>query len=230
MKGRKGIALALVLGATIALLGCSSYASSGSSNYSPDRPSLSCDEVLASVIQRERVGDTAGAINGEMQFLSDNCPSQYDAVTGFISAKIGIASSGFEPCDLWPARVGDEATALIRAEGLCEGGGSSASDGGSGVSGQPGGGIPWNDAAAYVGTTQRVCGPLASLRSWNDDVFLNIGVDYPDASRFVIVIWDVGRVEWVAPGTTVCTTGQIVTYEGVVQIEQRDPGTVLIEE
>jgi len=183
---------------------------------------------MQSVLQRERVGDTAGAINGEMQFLMDNCPRQYDAVTGFMSAKISIASFGFEPCEVWPSRVGEDATALLRAEGLCESGGSSASGGGSQSSGQTGGGIPWNEAINYVGSTQRVCGPLATLRTDEDDVFLNIGRDYPDTGRFVIVVWDVGALDPIPSGKTLCTTGMITYWQGIAEIELRDPSRIEI--
>jgi len=185
---------------------------------------------MQSVLQRERVGDTAGAINGEMQFLMDNCPRQYDAVTGFMSAKISIASFGFEPCEVWPSRVGEDATALLRAEGLCEGGGSSASGGGSQGAEQPGGGIPWNEAVNYVGSTQRVCGPLRSQRPWEDSVFFNIGRDYPDPGRFTVVLWEVGLVETLEPGVTLCAEGLISSFEGVAQIELYDTASVEVGE
>jgi len=231
IHGRAGLALALLITGALALTACSSSAySGGSAANAPQSQSVSCDEVMQSVLQRERVGDTAGAINGEMQFLMDNCPSQYDAVTGFIAAKIGIASSGFEPCDVWPSRVGEEATALLRAEGLCEGGGNSANAGGSEQSGQPGGGIAWSEAGAHVGSTQRVCGPLRSQRPWENNVFLNIGLDYPDPGRFTIVLWEVGEVETLNPGVTLCVEGRITSYEGVSQIELYDPSRVEIWE
>lgn len=95
---------------------------------------------------------------------------------------------------------------------------------------QPGGGLPWDDAAEYIGTVQRVCGPLATIRNSSDDVFLNVGRDYPDASRFTIVLWDIGGVESIASGTTVCTEGLITSYEGVAQIELRSASDVEIWE
>ena len=73
---------------------------------------------------------------------------------------------------------------------------------------------------------QRVCGPLAGIGNSSDDVFLNIGRDYPDPDRFTIVIWDIGDVEPVAAGTTVCTTGQITQYEGVAQIQLRSTSDI----
>lgn len=93
---------------------------------------------------------------------------------------------------------------------------------------QPGGGLAWDEAAAFVGTVQRVCGPLMTIRSSTDDVFLNLGRDYPDSSRFTIVIWDIGEVESIASGTTVCAEGSITSYEGVAQIELDSASSVEI--
>jgi len=95
---------------------------------------------------------------------------------------------------------------------------------------QPGGGISWNEAAEYAGTTQRVCGPLAGGGNSDDDVFLNLGRDYPDIGRFQIVVWDIGSLESIAGGATLCTSGPITLYEGVPQIELVDPSLIDIYE
>jgi hypothetical protein len=223
-------ALTALVATVLALSACSPSGFAGGSDSQAQRPSASCEDVMQSVLQRERVGDTAGAINGEMQFLLDNCPSQYDAITGFIAAKIAIVNSGFEPCPVWPQRVGEAAAALLQNEGLCQPEQAPADTEESSSSGQPNGGTPWDQASGYVGTTQRVCGPLRSQRPWNDSVFLNIGRDYPDPGRFVIVLWDVGAVETISAGVMLCAEGQITSYEGVPQIELNDPGRVEIWE
>ncbi|TFB82283.1 hypothetical protein E3O21_01100 [Cryobacterium flavum] len=93
---------------------------------------------------------------------------------------------------------------------------------------QPGGGIPWNHAVDYAGSTQRVCGPLAGGGNSEDDVFFNLGRDYPDPERFQIVVWDVGDLEPIDGGVTLCTSGQITLYEGVAQIELTDPSLIEI--
>ena len=93
---------------------------------------------------------------------------------------------------------------------------------------QPGGGIPWNQALDHAWTTQRVCGPLAGGGNSEDDVFLNLGRDYPDPERFQIVVWDVGGLESIDGGVTLCTSGQITLYEGVAQIELSDPSLIEI--
>ncbi|MEJ1089399.1 hypothetical protein WDU99_13850 [Microbacterium sp. Mu-80] len=92
----------------------------------------------------------------------------------------------------------------------------------------PDGGTSWSEAARYAGQTLTVCGPLAGSGYSTDDAFLNLGLDYPDSGRFQIVIWDVGRLESIPLGATLCTTGRITLYEGVGQIELTDPGAVLI--
>jgi len=94
------------------------------------------------------------------------------------------------------------------------------------ASAQPDGGIPWDQAVEYAWTTQRVCGPLAGGGNSDDDVFLNLGRDYPDRQRFQIVVWDVGGLEPIDGGATLCTSGQITLYEGVAQIELTDPGLI----
>ena len=95
---------------------------------------------------------------------------------------------------------------------------------------QPGGGISWDQATDYAGSNQRVCGPLAGGGNSDNDVFLNLGRDYPDRDRFQIVIWDIGGLEPIAGGVTLCTAGVITLYEGVAQIELRDPSAIEIFE
>lgn len=90
------------------------------------------------------------------------------------------------------------------------------------------GSVDWSRAAAHVGRRTMVCGPLVNDGTSKDDVFLNLGLGYPDKDRFTIVIWDVGAVEEVQRGTTLCITGVVTLYDGVAQIETRDPGDVKI--
>lgn len=85
-------------------------------------------------------------------------------------------------------------------------------------------------AADDAGTTQRVCGPLAGSGNSNDDVFLNLGCHFPDAERFLIVLWDIGGLEPVPYGATLSTAGPVTLDEGVVQIELRSASLVEIYE
>ena len=60
---------------------------------------------------------------------------------------------------------------------------------------QPGGGISWSDTVSYFGSHQRVCGPFAGWGASDNDVFLNLGHDYPSLGRFQIELYDPTRVE-----------------------------------
>ena len=90
------------------------------------------------------------------------------------------------------------------------------------------GSIDWSEAVDHVGRRATVCGPLVNDGTSRDDVFLNLGRGYPDKKRFQIVLWDVGAVEEIPRGTTLCTTGVITLYRGVAQIELDDPSEVKI--
>ncbi len=79
--------------------------------------------------------------------------------------------------------------------------------------------------ASYAGTTQRVCGPLAGIGNSDDDVFLNLGRDYPDSARFRILIWDIGSVDPIPICATVCVTGRVGIYKGVAEIVLK-PGDI----
>lgn len=210
---------------TILLLtSCSSYQGSNI----PSEPSLTCDDVLATVVHRERTADTAGAINSELDWLGNNCATAYKTFVDYASAK-GVAEQfGPDTCDSWTQRIGRESVSLLSEDGLCSGGIAGSLGGTPVVKDQPGGGIAWNEAANYAGTTQRVCGPLAGAGNSNDAAFLDLGRDYPDSERFQIVLWGIGGVEPIPYGATLCTSGQITLFEGVAQIELRSASLVEI--
>lgn len=208
------------------LTSCSSYG--GGSNRS--EPSITCDGVLATVVHRLRTDDTAGAIDSELDWLGDNCSAAYDIFVDYVSTKGMAEQFGPDDCDSLTQYIGRESIALLREDGLCSSGTSGSLADAPAVENQPGGGIAWNEAVGYAGTTQRVCGPLSGNGSSNDDVFLNLGRDYPDPERFQIVLWDVGGVEPISYGATLCTSGQITLYEGVAQIELQSASLVEIYE
>lgn len=208
------------------LTSCSNY---GGSN-SRSEPSFTCDDVLATVVHRERTGDTAGAINSELDWLSNNCSGAYDIFVDYASAKGMAEQFGPDACDSLTQHIGRESIALLSEDGLCSGGAAGSLADAPEVENQPEGGIAWNEAVNYAGSTQRVCGPFAGSGSSNDDVFLNLGRDYPDPERFQIVLWDVGGVDPITSGATVCTSGQITLYKGVAQIELQSVSLVEIYE
>ncbi|SDK37326.1 hypothetical protein SAMN05216282_105139 [Cryobacterium psychrotolerans] len=222
-------ALSILLAAPLTVLlltSCSSYG--GSNNRS--EPSVTCDDALATVVERIRADDTAGAINSEIDWLSHNCTTEYDVFADYASTKGSAEQFGPDTCDSLTQYIGREAIALLSEDGLCSDGTAGSPVDASTVENQPGGEIAWNEAVNYAGTTQHVCGPLAGSGNSNDDVFLNLGRDYPDTGRFQIVLWDIGGVEPIPHGTTLCTTGEITLYEGVAQIELKSASLVEIYE
>jgi len=153
------------------------------------------------------------------------CPDQWDVFNDYSSEKTMAEQFGLDPCaNPYAHNIEPDAIQLLREDGFCTG--RSRSPLLSSTRPLPSGGIAWRDAAHKVGTNQRICGPLVSIRNSNDDVFLNLGYDYPDPGRFTIVIWDIGALEPIPSGTTVCTTGVISLFDGVLQIELRSASDV----
>lgn len=101
---------------------------------------------------------------------------------------------------------------------------------------QPSGAIAWNEAINHVGERATVCGLVAGTHwassSNGKPTFLNVGKDYPDSNRFTVVIWIQSRDNFPqAPevyylGKTICVTGLITEYEGIAQIEAKDPSQI----
>jgi len=224
--GRTGRLPLATLVMALALSGCSGV----DAGTGPPQAEVTCDDALATVVHRERTGDTAGAINSELDWLGDNCPTEYGTFADYASAKATTAQLGQDTCASWTQYIRQEAIDLLAEDGLCSNGVAAPVADPQGVEALPGDGILWSDASDYAGTTQRVCGPLAGIGSSTDDVFLNIGLDYPDPGRFTIVLWDIGGVEPIAAGAMLCTSGPITLYEGVAQIELRSASSVEIYE
>lgn len=216
------LAVALALCALFLTAGCSSY----SARTEQAESGATCDEVLASIVQRVRSDDTAGAINEEIDWLSRNCATQYDIATDYFSGR-GSLTGEFAGggCTSLVDYLRPEALALLTEEGLC---GNDPVPDAPDVAVPSGGGIPWNEAVGHAGTSQRVCGPLAGDGVSDDDVFLNLGLDYPDPGRFQIVLWDIGGLEPIPYGATLCTEGVITLYNGVAQIQLEDPSRIEI--
>ena len=61
----------------------------------------------------------------------------------------------------------------------------------------------------------------------DDGTFVNVGQDYPSASRFTFIFWDT-YLEPIDPGATICGSGGIYLYEGVAQIEMWDTAALEI--
>lgn len=96
--------------------------------------------------------------------------------------------------------------------------------------------INWDEAKYHIGERTTVCGPVVGTHwasgSKGKPTFLNIGKDYPDSGRFTVVIWIDYRANFPQPpegyylGKTICITGLIEPYEGIPQIEAKDPSQI----
>lgn len=213
-----GAAAVLVLG----VAGCSRVGYSNQVSAS----TLSCDQASASAIQHERLDAAGSTIDRELQYLADNCPDAYEITIDYLSSRARVSPHEIQSCADWSNRIRAEAVELLRVEGLCQ----DALLANGAPPATIADGLSWDAAAEYVGTEQRVCGPITTIRTDDDDVFLNLGRDYPDPARFTIIIWDVGEVERLPAGTELCATGLVSSYDGVAQIELSDIGAVEVWE
>lgn len=208
------VSSALILAA--ALSACSSGAVTTAEE---SEPFTDCGALLGSVVERNRIGDTNGAINAEMDALSASCPDEYDVATDYFSMLIDATNMGPESCDSWnDYALRSEAIELLAADGMCSRETYTAPD-----ELWPEGALGWDEASDYVGGIQRVCGPLATVRGDAQGVFVNVGRDYPDPQRFAFVIWGDWWLDPIEAGSTVCATGPIHLYNGVAQMELEHP-------
>jgi hypothetical protein len=94
----------------------------------------------------------------------------------------------------------------------------------------------WADAASQEGSTATIKGPVVDA-TYEPDVnggptFLDIGADYPDPSRFTVVIWQENRSNFTqAPedlysNATVCVTGAVQDYRGSPEIIVSSPDQI----
>ena len=98
--------------------------------------------------------------------------------------------------------------------------------------------IPWYQAKRYVGLTRTVKGPVKGTMyassSKGRPTFISIGKNYPNRSRFTVVIWGrnrsafPSRPEVFYRGKTVLATGKIKMYKGSAQMFIRSPSKLLI--
>jgi hypothetical protein len=96
--------------------------------------------------------------------------------------------------------------------------------------------IRWDQAGQYVGRSRTVEGPVISTHfasSGNKQpTFLNVGRDYPDPTRFTVLIWGEDRSNFTTvpetayAGKEICVTGIIQTYKGVPVIIVSYPSVI----
>jgi hypothetical protein len=216
--------LALGLSAT----GCSMTGGGDQASQSP-----TCRQVMNNVIELIRADQASNGrdpVSENLDWLGTNgCDRHYNVVVDYLSARSTSKNLGLERCSELAGYIAPAAIKLLRQDRVCTGK-TRRSVRETTAARNPGGGIAWSEAANHVGTSQRVCGPLSGIGSSEDDVFLNLGRDYPDPARFTIVLWDVGRVQAPPFGATLCASGLITTYEGVAQMELQSVGAVEIHQ
>lgn len=119
-----------VLAFTLLVAGCASstYSTSGTGGddlaggVDQGAGSIHCSSLFDRIIERERLGDTAGAINAELDALGDACPSEYQvfvdyvSIKGFAEAGAGGACAEYREYNVEPAAIG-----LARRDGFCSG-------------------------------------------------------------------------------------------------------------
>jgi len=96
--------------------------------------------------------------------------------------------------------------------------------------------IPWDEAKYHIAERTTVYGAVVDTHwasgSKGKPTFLNIGKPYPDPDRFTVVIWVDYRANFPqAPevyylGKTIYVTGLITEYNGIPQIEVKDPSQI----
>ncbi len=93
--------------------------------------------------------------------------------------------------------------------------------------------ITWDEAGKHVGETVTVTGPVKGthVTTGGKALVLNIGKDFPDPTRFTVMI-NTDEKNPAAPETyadkTVSVTGKIVLYRKVPEIKT-DPAGVTVE-
>ncbi|MGV9195292.1 hypothetical protein ACQ143_13180 [Microbacterium sp. MC2] len=188
------------------------------STYAPP----SCSQLLSAAISYERSG--TGDVDSVMQALSDACSNEYDIAVDYLSNAID-SEFKIDSCEeLLGYNMREESVALLEEDGYCTFGVTEL----PAAEEWPDGGLGWDRARENAGTVQRVCGPLMSVRETADGTFVNVGRDYPSADRFTFIFWDVS-LQPIEADATICGSGEIYLYEGVVaQMEMWDPGALEI--
>lgn len=204
----------------------------------------SCESDYSYLLQSESYGHTAQNSHLWDDFRAD-CDEQMVALSSYVDARATVRAAGND-CVGLEERIGAELLGMLESYGECDGvplaDGYEPSDApaakptsaaptpvGEAQPAWPGGAaVAWNEAAAHVGTMQRVCGPLRSVRTTEDGTFVNIGKDYPSADRFTFIFWGI-VLDPIDSGSVICGRGEIYLYEGAVaQMEMQDPGALEI--
>ena len=104
--------------------------------------------------------------------------------------------------------------------------------------GLPVGALTWEQAREHDGEQATVCGlvvdSLHAAESQGKPTFLNLGLPYPEAGRFTILIWGdrldhfPGPPEELYFGKVICASGQIELYRGVAEMVVEAPDQIFL--
>jgi len=89
--------------------------------------------------------------------------------------------------------------------------------------------VSWREARNFMDRHAAFIGTVAGIRYRQDvsgqPTWINIGADFPEPDRLVLVVWGrnrqalLGRLDGLRAGQTVCASGRVSEYQGVPQIE-----------
>ena len=94
--------------------------SAGTSPGTTAAPQLGCSDLLDSVIQRQRIHDTSGAIDAELDALGDRCAEEYDVFVDYATLKQMAKSFGRDTCADAARHMNAAAVALAREDHFCK--------------------------------------------------------------------------------------------------------------
>lgn len=216
MKRARRISAASVLAIAL-VLSVTACTRTPGTDADPVTSAPTCSQLLTTAVDHAR--SESGDIDAVMQALMDNCSNEYEIATEYLS-NARDSEFGIESCEeLLDYGIRAEAVRLLERDGWCSYG---VSDPVAPAPEWPEGGLGWDNARAYAGTVQRVCGPLMSMRQTEDGTFVNLGRDYPSPDRFTVIFWDF-YLDPIPADATICGNGEIYLYEGVAQMEMWDP-------
>lgn len=192
------------------------------SNASSVSSAPTCSQLLTAAVNYAQ--SESGDINAVMQALMDDCSSEYEIATDYLS-NARDSEFSIESCEeLLDYDIRPESVRLLERDGWCSYGETES----VAVAPEwPEGGLGWDNARSYAGTVQRVCGPLMSMRQTEDGTFVNLGRDYPSPDRFTVIFWDY-YLDPIPADATICGNGEIYLYDGVAQMEMWDPSALEI--
>lgn len=87
----------------------------------------------------------------------------------------------------------------------------------------------WRESESFLGGRAALRGPIAGIRYSREvrgqPTWINIGADFPEPDRLVLVVWGRNRpalsglLDNLSVGQIICAVGRVFEYEGVPQIE-----------